>query len=143
VLSRDPDVVIVCFGLNDSWVDKGTESSRIPRENYRANLRYMVRTLLDRNVEVILMTPNAIASKYEDWRYQRSSEYAGIARNIAMEENLPLIDQWRMFEEYASVEGQEIEDLLLDGMHPNDRWHEDLANLLKDIIMEQLNHSSR
>ena len=140
VLSRDPDVVIICFGLNDSWVDNGAEQSRIPKENYRANLQYMIRTLRDRDVEVILMTPNAIASQYEDWRYKRSAEYAGIARNIAMEEDIPLIDQWHLFEEYASVEGQEIEDLLLDGMHPNDQWHEDLSIMLKNIIIEQINN---
>lgn len=138
VLSRDPDVVIICLGLNDSWVDSGAEKSRIPKENYRANLQYMIRTLRDRDAKVILMTPNAIASQYEEWRYQRSSEYAGIARNIAMEEDIPLIDQWRLFEEYASVEGQEIEDLLLDGMHPNDKWHEDLSTMLNNIIIEQI-----
>jgi lysophospholipase L1-like esterase len=138
VVSRDPDVVIISLGLNDSWVDVGAEKSRIPKQNYRANLQYMIRTLRERDVKVILMTPNAIASQYEDWRYKRSSEYAGIARNIAMEEDIPLIDQWRLFEEYASVEGQEIEDLLLDGMHPNDQWHEDLSAMLKDIIIEQI-----
>jgi lysophospholipase L1-like esterase len=139
VISRDPDLVIICFGLNDSWVDNEAQRSRIPKEHYRANLQYMIRTLRDREIRVILMTPNAIASQYEDWRYQRSSEYAGIVRNIALEEDIPLIDQWRIFEDYASVEGHEIEDLLLDGMHPNDQWHEELSTLLKDIIIEQLN----
>ncbi len=140
VVSRDPDVVIISLGLNDSWVDNREGKSRISKEDYRANLQFMIRTLSDRKVKVILMTPNAIASQYEDWRYERSAEYAGIARRIAKEENIPLIDQWRLFEEYASVEGQEIEDLLLDGMHPNDQWHEVLSTMLKDIIIEQLNN---
>jgi hypothetical protein len=102
----------------------------------------MIGALRERDVKIILMTPNAIASQYEDWRYQRSSEYAGIARNLAELKNIPLIDQWKLFEHYASAEGQEIEDLLLDGMHPNDRWHKDLSTLLTNIIVEQLNNSS-
>ncbi len=143
VLSRDPDLVIMCFGLNDSWVDEGADQSRIPKQNYRANLEFMIGTLRERGVKIILMTPNTIASQYEAWRYQRSSEYAGIARNLAENENISLIDQWTLFEEYASVEGQEIEDLLLDGMHPNDRWHDELSTLLTDIIVEQLNNATR
>ncbi|MCK4748997.1 MAG: hypothetical protein KAT15_18220, partial [Bacteroidales bacterium] len=142
VLARDPDRVIICFGLNDSWVDKGKEKSRISPENYRANLQFMIRSLKDIGVPTILMTPNAIAGQYEKWRYERSYEYAGIVRSIALEENIPLIDQWILFEDYASNDGQEIEDLLVDGMHPNNQWHEVLSDLLTNIIVEQLNNSS-
>ena len=142
VLARNPDLVIICFGLNDSWVDEGKKKSRISPENYRANLQFMIRSLKDIDVPTILMTPNAIAGQYEKWRYERSYEYAGIVRSIALEENIPLIDQWILFEDYASNEGQEIEDLLVDGMHPNNQWHEVLSDLLTNIIVEQLNNSS-
>ncbi len=45
-----------------------------------------------------------------------------------------------MFELYASEEGMEIDDLLLDGMHPNDLWHEELANLITDEIVQLINN---
>jgi lysophospholipase L1-like esterase len=141
VLSRDPDVVIICFGLNDSWIDTGQEEPRIPEENYLLNLSYMVSELKYQKAFIILMTPNAIGSKYETWRYENSRRYAQIVRNLAIREDIPCIDQWRLFEEYSSVEGQEIDDLLLDGMHPNDAWHEKLSGLLSIIITEHIKHN--
>jgi len=140
VLSRKPDIVIICFGLNDSWIDHGKKESRIPPNEYRENLLQMTTKLQQRNIITILMTPNAIGSKYETWRYKNSSRYADIVRSLADEKDIPLVDQWKMFEEYDSQEGQEIDDLLLDGMHPNDRWHQKLSVLLANTILNQLNN---
>lgn len=141
VLSRDPDVVIICFGLNDSWTDAGEEEPRISAENYLLNLSYMVSELKNQKAFIILMTPNAIGSKYETWRYENASRYAQIVRDLAIRENIPYIDQWKLFEEYGSVEGQEIDKLLLDGMHPNDAWHEKLSALLSTIIIEHIKYN--
>ena len=141
VLSRDPDVGIICFGLNDSWIDPGQEEPRIPVENYRLNLSHMVSELKSRDAFIILMTPNAIGSKNETWRYENVRSYVQIVRDLAIRENIPCIDQWRLFEEYGSAEGQEIDDLLLDGMHPNDAWHEKLSALLTTIITEHIKHN--
>ncbi|MCK4748228.1 MAG: hypothetical protein KAT15_14360, partial [Bacteroidales bacterium] len=136
VLSRHPDIVIICFGLNDSWIDQEKKEPRIPPDRYQANLSHMIRTLKENNILPILMTPNAIGNKYETWRYEKTSEYAQIVRSLAEQENIPLVDQWQHFEEYGSIEGQEIDDLLLDGLHPNDIWHEKLSEILSNIIVE-------
>jgi lysophospholipase L1-like esterase len=136
VLLRHPDIVIISFGLNDSWVDTGKEESRIALADYEANLSQMVNKLQDMNVFTILMTPNAIGKKYETWRYKITSGYADIVRSLAEEKNIALVDQWKLFEEYASDVGQEIDDLLLDGIHPNDIWHERLSMILANIIVE-------
>ena len=101
----------------------------------------MISELRSQKAFIILMTPNAIGSKYETWRYENAHRYAQIVRNLAIQENIPYIDQWRLFEEYSSVEGQEIDDLLLDGMHPNDAWHEKLSGLLSTIIIEHVKHN--
>ena len=82
------------------------------------------------------MTPNAIGSDFEKWRYDRTHKYIEVVRKLAVKYQLPLIDQWAMFELYASEEGKEIDDLLLDGMHPNDLWHEQLADLLTEKITQ-------
>jgi lysophospholipase L1-like esterase len=139
VLSRNPDVVIISFGLNDSWVDTGKEESRIALADYEANLSQMVNKLQDMNVFTILMTPNALGKKYEKWRYKITSGYADIVRSLAEEKSIALVDQWKLFEEYASDGGQEIDDLLLDGLHPNDIWHERLSTILANIIVEYYN----
>ena len=60
VRDHKPQVVVIQFGYNDSWVDSGDPDgpSRIPLENYRANLTYIVKTLKSDGSRVILMTPN-------------------------------------------------------------------------------------
>lgn len=134
VLDKDPDITIICFGLNDSWIDSGKVNSRIPLEDYEKNLQFMISELKKNGIDIILMTPNAIGSDFEKWRYDRTFKYIEVVRKLADKNQLPLIDQWAIFESYASEEGKEVDDLLLDGMHPNDLWHEELANLLSDKI---------
>jgi len=60
VLQQKPDMVIIQFGLNDSAVDvhKGKMKPRISLKKYEGNLGSFIRTLHERGVTVILMTPN-------------------------------------------------------------------------------------
>ena len=138
VLGQDPDAVIICFGINDSWIDKGKESPRISEEKFRLNLLSMIGALKSRKVSVVLMTPNALGQRIESRQKEMTARYAQIVRDLANSENLALIDQWKSFKQYGDEEGQEIDDLLLDGMHPNDRWHAMLAEQLTEIITEHL-----
>jgi hypothetical protein len=80
------------------------------------------------------MTPNAIGTRFEKWRTENTLRYVAVVRSLAIDNNLLLIDQWAMFETYAAKENCEIDDLLLDGIHPNDRWHEILAETLTNEI---------
>jgi len=130
VLGKSPDLVIISFGINDSWIDEGQTESRISLEKYEQKLRYMIDELTQKEVDIILLTPNAFGNRYESWRYERTHSYAEKVRTIASELNIILIDQWKMFEEYGAIDGQKIDDLLIDGMHPNDKWHLQLAEML-------------
>ena len=57
---HDPDIVIIQFGINDSWIDAdlGRAEPRLTREEFRDNLLYIIRTLREDAAQVILMTPN-------------------------------------------------------------------------------------
>lgn len=139
VLQKEPDFVSFNFGINDSWVDgkdpKG--DSRIPLEKFRENLLHMINTLRDKNISVIIMTPNAFGDNYEPWRHKRTEKYAKEVRRIAKKEKLPLIDQWKLMNKLASEPGKKIEDFLLpDKMHTNDLWHQILAEKLSNLIIE-------
>ena len=103
VLSARPDVVVIQFGINDSWVDEGGPqgASRIPLCEYRANLTYIVKTLKKDGVQVILMTPNGLGNRHEAWRHQRLSTYAHAVRKIAANERVGLADVWKFFDLYA------------------------------------------
>jgi lysophospholipase L1-like esterase len=138
VRDRKPDVVIIQFGINDSWVDKGGKEgkSRIPLPAYRANLTYMVRTLKSDGARVLLMTPNAIGNGAERWRYDRLAGYAGAVREIAKAEGVELVDVWKAFGVYATGKGKRLEDLLLDRVHPNDAGHALVAGLLVKALAD-------
>ncbi len=147
VLAHNPDLVIIQFGLNDSCIDlwDGRDRPRISRETYAANLRYFVETLRERDCDVILMTANPMrwtepllklygGAPYDvndPWGFNLTNrEYGDAVRALASDLDVPLIDVYQRFYDYDSVAGQAEEDLLLDGMHPNDRGHAMIAEWL-------------
>ncbi|MHC4880509.1 MAG: GDSL-type esterase/lipase family protein [Planctomycetota bacterium] len=136
VRSHKPDVVIVQFGWNDSWVDSGKEDgpSRIPVADYSANLREIVSTLRRDGAIVVLATPNHPWSKIEAWRRLRTLHYIDAVRSLAKELAVPLVDVWAAYEEYNKVDGQSFDDLLLDSVHPNDDGHSLFADLLDNEL---------
>jgi lysophospholipase L1-like esterase len=141
VRAFSPDLVVVQFGINDSWIDaeEGRREPRLTREEYRDNLRHLVRTLKADGAQVVLMTPNsmrwadpATIEVFEkdpgllDTQSERGIDrlldlYAEDVREVAREEEVPLVDVHRAFEDYGEVPGQSIRDLLIegDGIHPN------------------------
>jgi lysophospholipase L1-like esterase len=132
VLRQDPDLVIIQFGLNDSWVDGDNPDAgpRIPLDAYHRNLTHFVTSLRARGVAVILMTPNAIGKKYETWRKRRLGLYAAAVREVAETHGIRLVRVHEIFR--RAKEGPD--SLLLDGMHPNARGHQIIANELLAAI---------
>ena len=59
----------------------------------------------------------------------RLRDYAMVVRRLAKEESVRLIDVYQAFEEAGDVDA-----LLLDGMHPNDRGHRLIADRLLRIL---------
>lgn len=142
VLAKDPDFVTFNFGLNDSWVDSKDPAgeSRIPVNKYKENLLYMINTLKNKNINIILLTPNAFGDKYELWRYKRTEKYARAVRSVARKENLPLIDQWKIMTRLPGKKGPQLEDYLLpDEMHTNDLWHKISAETIAELIIDLIN----
>lgn len=141
VRSHAPDIVIIQFGINDSWidVDLGKTQPRLTRKEFRDNLHYFIDTLRKDGAQVILMTPNPM--RWSDPYYVDAfrkhpglldtSEERGInslldiyvqdVRDVAKDKSVALIDVFKVFEDYDKQSGQSINDLLLagDGIHPN------------------------
>jgi acyl-CoA thioesterase-1 len=131
VLERDPHVVVLMFGLNDSWIDDGKTTSRLTVDQYRDNLLRMIVTLRDLDVAVVLMTPNpALAPKYDPQRNLTLRPYVEAVRELARGQQLALVDLYAHFGELA-LEGTELNGLFTDAMHPNPAGQKLIAELLE------------
>ena len=141
ILSRKPDVVIMQFGINDSYMDQGAQegNSRIPLKKYHGNLTHMVGEMKKAGIGVILMTSNPFGANKEDWRHERLREYAERMRSVAKEQDVPLVAVWEMYAEYAKKNS--VDSLLLDGVHPNDAGHQMLTERLLPVVVELLETS--
>ena len=136
VRDHHPQIVIVQFGWNDSWVDRGGEEapSRISLEAYRANLLHMISTLHKDGVKVILMTPNRPQATMDPWRVKRTEQYVDAVRELADELQTPLVDVWEAYEQYDASDGQSSDELLVDEVHPGDKGHALVAKQLAKVI---------
>lgn len=153
VLRESSDFVIIQFGINDAavdvWKEPPSEKPRVSLAQYEKNLRTFVRTLKRRGAKVILMTPNpmrwtpSLKELYGKPPYDTRShagfnvtlcEYVESVRRIAREEDIPLVDVYAAYEAYDKTGNQSADDLLLDGMHPTDKGHRLVADLLIPAI---------
>lgn len=136
VFNHQPDIVIIQFGINDSYIDEGGPSglSRIPLLEFKLNLRYMITELKRIDSKIILMTPNAFGAEKEIWRHDRLAQYAQAVRELANEEWISCVDVYTMFEEYGNGKAEAKDELLLDGVHPNDKGHKLIAEKLSKKI---------
>ncbi len=154
VLEKNPDLVVIQFGINDSaidvWEKPPASETRVSKDKYIKNLQNFVETLKTRKCSVILMTPNpiywtqALKNYYGKPPYLPDDpdgfnvtlrEYAQAVRQLAEKQKIPLIDVYAAFSDYGKMKNQNVNDLLLDGMHPNDKGHRIVADLLINEIM--------
>lgn len=149
VLQHDPGIVIIQFGINDAavdvWKNPPATQPRVNLERYAKNLREFVQQLQARKIRVILMTPNPLRwterlkQLYGKPPYRPDdvdgfnvllSQYSAATRQVAHSEKVTLIDVDEAFRKFADQSGQSMDDLVLDGMHPNEKGHTLIANLI-------------
>ncbi len=155
VLDRKPDLVILQFGINDAavdvWKTPPASQPRVSLERYVANLEFFIESLQAQQRAVLLMTPNALCwTPALKQRYGKSpyrpdeaygfnvllQDYAEAARGVAKRKGVPLIDVFAAFQRHGKTSGQAIDDLLLDGMHPNGQGQRLVADLLLPEILK-------
>jgi len=145
VLSRNPDLCVVCFGLNDA----GGGADNLSK--YTDALSSIFERLQKENIEVIFMTPNMICKYYNEKLVE--AEYAPIidgfinvqlsgsmdlymksAVELAEKYNVPVCDcygKWKTMEKY----GIDTTKLLINGInHPTEEMH----NLFAYSLLETM-----
>jgi lysophospholipase L1-like esterase len=141
VLCHNPDLVIVCFGLNDI---NGT------REQYLDSLRTIFTRCRESGAEVIFMTPNMLNTRVDERTEARFAAYAvktaemqnggrmdlymESACALAREMDVTVCDCYAKWKELSRT--QDITDLLANYInHPTREMHELFAQSLFEIIM--------
>lgn len=157
VFEQKPDAVVIQFGLNDSAVDvwdtPPKSAPRVPLDEYVGNLESFIHQLRSRNVRVIVMTPNpmrwtpVLKDLYGKPPYKVDDPlginvtlepYVRAVRELATRLKVELVDVHAAFEEAESRQGQKVDDLLLDGIHPNSAGH----RIVADAVLRQLREKS-
>jgi lysophospholipase L1-like esterase len=160
VLRLRPDVVVVQFGINDSWidVDVGRTRPRLTRRDFRRNLATIVGRVRDGGARAVLMTPNPM--RWADPLYIRAfAEHPGLldvhaergidrlldvyaedVRTVSRRERVPIVDVFRAFEDFGNEPGHSVRELLLagDGIHPNQGGQHLVCRLLTDVLAKVL-----
>lgn len=140
VLAQRADWVLIWFGTNDAWVDdEQARQSRISLEKYKENLNYFIHEIGKQGGQAILMTPNPLGRRYEPWRAKRLARYRTATIRVAKANRVVLVDVWKLFNKEIRENGGSMDDLLLDGMHPNDRAHKLIAEVLDNVIQTDEN----
>lgn len=141
VLAHSPDLVIICFGLNDV---NGT------LEDYLDPLRTIFARCMDNGVDAIFMTPNMLNTyvaedadpNFLDYAavtagYQndgRMDRYIAAAKALAEEMGVPVCDCYAKWKELSKT--QDTTMLLANRInHPTKEMHALFADSLYDMIM--------
>ncbi|MHC4885786.1 MAG: SGNH/GDSL hydrolase family protein [Planctomycetota bacterium] len=154
VLTHQPDLVVMQFGINDAavdvWKSPPATAPRVPLSRYKANLAHFVEALRQRTCRVILMTPNpmswtpALRQQYGRPPYGRDDpdgfnevlrDYVAAVRDLARQHGIECLDVYAAFQDYGRAPGRSVGDLLLDGMHPNADGHHLVLELLQEVLM--------
>jgi lysophospholipase L1-like esterase/predicted neuraminidase len=155
VLAHKPQLVILQLGINDAavdvWKTPPATEPRVPLGRYRENLEYFVKTLKDGGARVIVMGPNPLRwtdllkKMYGKPPYDPGNpdgfngllvRYNEAAAKVAETHEIPFIDLQGAYLRHAQQNKVEVDQLLLDGMHPNDDGHRLAGSLLRAQILE-------
>ena len=141
VLNHNPDLVIVCFGLNDV---------NYPLENYLDSLKTIFNRCTEKGIDVIFMTPNMMNThvvddtpkQFYDYAFvtaemQNSGkfdEYIYAAIDLAKAEGVTVCDCYSKWKELSKTE--DVTMLLGNRInHPVPEMHELFAESLYEIII--------
>ena len=144
VIAQNPDVAVVCFGLNDV--------AGMSLDEYVSNMEQIFRTLKDHGIQVIHMTPNmyntyvhgdvlpnhadmaAVLARVQN--ENRPDLYYAEAMKKAEEYGCVVVDAygaWKKLSEY----GVDVTELLSNRLnHPTRAMHRLFADLLYDVVIQ-------
>ena len=88
----------------------------------------------ERGIKFILMTPIPASIKNENQYGIHAEDICHTMQQYCYNNNIVLIDLFSRFNEYCLNSGTEIENLLIDGLHPNDNGYKIMTRIVSQYI---------
>lgn len=139
-MSENKTVIMISIGMNDSQFENKVGKNRVPEEQYKKNLRKVVKIAKSLCDEVIFVGITPVDERKVDpipWRRENSylnryvEKYNQIMARVAKEEKIDFIDLWQ------NLNNAEYIDMLYDGVHPKDVGHEKIFEIIKKELEEK------
>lgn len=140
VEAHRPAIVSIMGGLNDIFFGGDDRPAR-------ANIAALVHQTTARNGIPLLCTPVPIIveSAKKEWAelvdffaaQETGREYVSWLRRFAKTFNVPFLDFWGFFEDERRTKGS-LDDLYVDGLHPNARGQAVMADMFVEKVRELL-----
>ena len=144
VIDREPDLVIIQYGLDDSMVDvaAGRAEPRVPLDQFTRNLREIVTILHAEGIACLLLTPSpvvwsdALRAQYDSAPYDTADrwgfnvllpQYARAVWKVASSTGAAYVDINTLLDLWDRRPNLSLDALMLDGMHLNDDGHAFIA----------------
>ena len=138
VLSKKPDVVVICVGINDVW-HKASHGTGTDMDKYEKFYVAIIRKLQAQKIKVAVCTPTVIGEKKENANPQDKdlNAYSEVIRKLAAAYGCTLIDLRKAFAAYEmenNASDKESGLLTTDRVHLTDSGNQ----LVADEMMKGL-----
>src|SRR4029078_7983603 len=138
VLVKDPHIVVIYIGVNDVW-HKASYGTGTDPDKFEKFYNAIIKRLRERNISIVLCTPAVIGEKTDFTNQQDGdlNKYSVIIRNIAKQNNLPLVDLRQNFLEYNKQNNGENKEqgiLTRDRVHLNAKGNQLVADEMWKVI---------
>jgi len=147
VLARDPALVVIMYGTNDSYVDQGKKASRITEAEYRDNLMQLIDRVRKAGSTPVLMTEprwgkQGGANGLGEHPNVRLEQFMVACRNVAKLKKVPLVDNFRVWSEHEA-KGTDVGTWTTDECHPNPAGHVVIADAMLPVILSAIHARSK
>jgi lysophospholipase L1-like esterase len=131
--SEDDDFVLIQYGTNDRFTNTSNVSTY-------TNLRSICEMLKDKFSAKPILLCSCLASEEQETTsasvtyFYHMKDVRNAIANLASDLGVPFIDNYSAFIEYAEQKDITTDDLLADGLHPNDRGYRVMyMNIMKAL----------
>lgn len=130
VISHNPDLVIVCSGVNDSG---GT--LKVGVDEFEKNYSLLIKEILDSGAEIILRTPNLTLDPLFN---QKMEPYIAVIKKLAVEYKIDLFDFYALEKKGINNKNIVQSKLMYNTIHPNAKGQQYIFDNFKSYLESEI-----